>query len=91
MGFIPGVIVRYPLVGSYHSERRPDPVLGHLCVRKCALFYLTVAFGTYCRVALAALFTSGLVSPLMTELAAVSRSIEGVGCEHRLDFFGTYG
>lgn len=29
-----------------------------------------------------ALFTSGLVSPLMTELAAVSRSIEGVGCEH---------
>lgn len=28
-----------------------------------------------------ALFTSGLVSPLMTELAAVSRSIEGVGCK----------
>ena len=28
-----------------------------------------------------ALFTSGLVSPLMTELAAVSQSIKGVGCE----------
>jgi len=71
-----GSLVQFLTIFAFESEVSP---------------YLPCFSRTYRWVTSVALFTSGLVSPLMAELAAVSRSIQGVGCERViicLRFFG---
>ena len=60
-----GNLIQFLVIYAFEGE--VSPLLNPLC-------------GTHGRVTFVVLFTAGLVSPLMTELAAVSRSIEGVGC-----------
>ena len=81
MGHIPDFIAQYPLVGCHHSERKLGPVLGHLYVQRWGLSSLKSAlWNSWSGYLPIVLFTAGLVSPLMTELAMVSWSIEGIGC-----------
>ena len=64
-----GSLVQFLAICSFESEITPSS----------ASFQLPYRWAWF-----VALFTSGLVSPLMYELATVSQSIQGVGCECRI-------
>ncbi|KAF9646088.1 MFS general substrate transporter [Thelephora ganbajun] len=89
LAFIAAVVptlLSMPLTGYFADNKGAEwvsflalllgiPWWGVITLRGSLAQFLTIyAFET--------LFTSGLVSPLMTELAAVSRTIEGVGYAH---------
>jgi len=87
---IPGLIAQYLPMGAitlkgnllqfltiYAFEGEVSPPLDPLC-------------GTYRWLTFVVSFTGGFVSPPMTELTAVSQSIEGVGCCHCFNFPETY-
>ncbi|KAJ7923010.1 major facilitator superfamily domain-containing protein [Mycena leptocephala] len=87
--YLAGVVPTFfsaPLAGWY-SDRRGVEWLSVICItlalpwwvvmiiqRSLALFITAYALGSF--------FVSGLLSPVMAELAAVSRGIEGVGYGH---------
>ncbi|KAF8213645.1 major facilitator superfamily domain-containing protein [Mycena galopus ATCC 62051] len=87
--YLAGVVPTFfsaPIVGWY-SDRRGVEWLSVICIvlalpwwvvmivqRSLALFIVAYALGSF--------FISGLLSPIMAELAAVSRGIDGVGYGH---------